>query len=74
MTVSEDGKVYTFTSENDVVRGGIAIEKHDSQTGATPQGNADFAGITFEIVNSSANAVAVDETTYAPGQLSLVHF
>lgn len=69
VTVSEDGKVYTFTSENDVVRGGIAIEKHDSQTGATPQGNADFAGITFEIVNSSANAVVVDETTYAPGQV-----
>ncbi len=69
VTVSEDGKMYTFTADNDVVRGGIAIEKHDSQTGATPQGNADFAGITFEIVNSSANAVVVDGTTYAPGQV-----
>ncbi len=67
VTVSEDRKVYTFTAENDVVRGGIAIEKHDSQTGATPQGNADFAGITFEIVNSSVKAVVVDGTTYAPG-------
>ena len=69
VTASEDGKVYTFTAENDVVRGGIAIEKHDSQTGATPQGNADFSGIIFEIVNSSANAVVVDGTTYAPGQV-----
>ncbi len=69
VTVTEDGKVYPFTAENDVVRGGIALEKHDSQTGATPQGNADFAGITFEIVNSSAKAVVVDGTTYAPGQV-----
>lgn len=28
-----------------------------------------FAGITFEIVNSSAKAVVVDGTTYAPGQV-----
>ena len=69
VTVSEDGKVYTFTADNDVVRGGIAIQKRDSQTGETPQGNADFAGIVFEIVNSSANAVVVEGETYAPGSV-----
>jgi len=69
VTVSENGKVYTFTAENDVVRGGIAVEKRDSQTGERPQGNADFSGITFEIVNSSRNPVEVDGTTYAPGQV-----
>ncbi|WP_217959090.1 VaFE repeat-containing surface-anchored protein [Acutalibacter muris] len=69
VTVSENGKVYTFTAENDVVRGGIAVEKRDSQTGERPQGNADFSGITFEIVNSSRNPVEVDGTTYATGQV-----
>lgn len=67
VTVSEDGKIYSYTAKNDVVRGGIAIEKQDSQTGATPQGNADFSGITFEIVNRSANPVVVDGLDYAPG-------
>ena len=69
VTVSENGKMYTFTAENDVVRGGIAVEKRDSKTGERPQGNADFSGITFEIVNSSRNPVEVDGTTYAPGQV-----
>ena len=67
VTVDEDGKIYSYTAKNDVVRGGIAIEKQDSQTGATPQGNADFSGITFEIVNRSANPVVVDGLDYAPG-------
>ena len=69
VTVSEDGKTYTFTAENDVVRGGIAVEKRDTKTGERPQGNADFSGITFEIVNSSRNPVEVEDTTYAPGQV-----
>ena len=69
VTASEDGKVYEFTADNDVVRGGIAIEKRDSQTGERPQGNADFSGIVFEIVNSSANPVVVGDTTYAPGSV-----
>lgn len=69
VTVSENGKMYTFTAENDVIRGGIAVEKRDSKTGERPQGNADFSGITFEIVNSSRNPVEVDGATYAPGQV-----
>ena len=67
VTVDEDGKIYPFTAKNDVVRGGISIEKRDSKTGQTPQGNADFSGITFEIVNRSANPVVVDGLDYAPG-------
>ena len=69
VTVAENGKMYTFTAENDVVRGGIAVEKRDSKTGERPQGNADFSGITFEIINSSRNPVEVEGTTYAPGQV-----
>lgn len=70
VTVSENGKVYPFTAENDVVRGGIEIQKHDSQTGATPQGNADFAGIVFEIVNKSANPVVIDGQSIAPNEVA----
>ena len=67
VTISGDGEMHTLTAENEVVRGGIAIKKLDSQTGATPQGNADFSGIIFEIVNRSANPVEVDGQTYATG-------
>ena len=58
-----------YEAENEVVRGGIDISKEDSQTGTTPQGNASFAGIDFEIVNRSANPVVVGGTTYAVGEV-----
>ena len=71
VTISEDGQLLTYEAENEVVRGGIEIAKLDSQTGATPQGNASFAGIQFEIVNRSANPVVVDGATYAVGDVVL---
>ena len=57
--VTEHKKTYVVTAENDVVRGGLSVEKRDSITGNTPQGNADFSGITFEIINDSRNPVIV---------------
>lgn len=69
VTISEDGQTLTYEAENEVVRGGITIEKQDSQTGSTPQGNASFAGIDFEIVNRSANPVVVNGQTYAVGDV-----
>ena len=69
VTISEDGQFLTYEVENDVVRGGIDIEKQDSQMGTTPQGNSSFTGITFELVNRSANPVVVDGTTYAVGDV-----
>ena len=69
VTISEDGQVLTYEAENEVVRCGIDITKEDSQTGSTPQGNASFAGIDFEIINQSANSVVVDGTTYAVGDV-----
>ena len=63
-------RYYSFTAENDVVCGGIAIDKHDSQTGATPQGNADFSGIQFEIINDSKNPVIVGDKSIAPGEVT----
>ncbi len=65
VTISEDGQVLTYEAENEVVRGGIDLDKQDSEMGATPQGNASFAGIDFEIINRSGNPMVVDGQTYA---------
>ena len=69
VTIDSDGVMLEYEAENEVVRGGIDITKEDSQTGSTPQGNASFAGIDFEIVNRSANPVVVNGTTYAVGDV-----
>ena len=69
ITISEDGQMLEYEAENEVVRGGIDLEKQDSQTGSTPQGNSSFAGIDFEIINRSANPVVVNGTTYAVGDV-----
>ena len=55
VTISEDGQMLEYEAENEVVRGGIDIEKQDSLMGTTPQGNSSFAGIAFEVINRSAN-------------------
>ena len=69
VTIDEDGQMLEYEAKNEVVRGGIDLEKQDSQMGSTPQGNASFAGIDFEIVNRSANPVVVGSTTYAVGDV-----
>ena len=69
VTIDSDGEMLEYEAENEVVRGGIDLEKQDSQMGATPQGNASFAGIDFEIINRSANPVVVGSTTYAVGDV-----
>lgn len=69
VTIDSDGVMLEYDAENEVVRGGIDLEKQDSQMGATPQGNASFAGIEFEVINRSANPVVVDGQTYAVGDV-----
>ena len=69
ITISEDGQMLEYEAENEVVRGGIDISKEDSQMGSTPQGNSSFAGISFEIINRSANPVVVGGQTYAVGDV-----
>ena len=69
VTIDEDGEVLEYEAEDEVVRGGITVTKQDSQTGSTPQGNASFAGIDFEVINRSANPVVVDGQTYAVGDV-----
>lgn len=69
VTIDSDGVMLEYEAENEVVRGGIDITKEDSQTGSTPQGNASFAGIDFEVINRSTNPVMVDGQTYAVGDV-----
>ena len=69
VTISEDGQMLEYEAENEVVRGGINLEKQDSQMGTTPQGNSSFAGIAFEIINRSTNPVVVGGQTYAVGDI-----
>lgn len=69
VTIDEDGEMLEYEAEDEVVRGGITVTKQDSQTGSTPQGNASFAGIDFEVINRSANPVVVGGTTYAVGEV-----
>ena len=69
VTISEDGQMLEYEAENEVVRGGIDISKEDSEMGTTPQGNSSFAGISFEVVNRSANPVVVGGQTYAVGEV-----
>ena len=57
--------------EEDVQRGGLTIQKLDSETGTTPQGDASLEGISFEIVNDSQNPVVVNGNTAAPGQVAM---
>ena len=51
-----------------VIRGGVSVQKLDSETGQTPQGGASLEGITFSIINDNPNAVTVDGKSYNPGQ------
>ena len=68
------GDVYELEVDDlteDVMRGGLTIQKLDSQTGTTPQGDASLEGISFEIVNNSQNAVVVNGNTAQPGQVAM---
>ena len=69
VSIDSDNVMLEYEAENDVVRGGIDLEKQDSQMGTTPQGNSSFANIDFEIINRSANPVVMDGTTYAVGDV-----
>ena len=58
--------------KNDVIRGGVLIEKWDVELDRNdPQGDATLSGAVFEIYNCSQNSVVVAGTEYAPG--TVVH-
>ena len=70
VTVSEDGKVYSFTASDDVVRGGVKVSKRDLESGLpTPLGGASIDGTQFEIKTQSDRPVIVDNVAYTKGQV-----
>lgn len=69
VTVRQNGHSVSVTAVDEVERGGLAVEKQDNITGSTPQGDADFSGITFEIINNSRNPVIVEGEKYNSGEV-----
>ena len=69
VTVRQNGHSVAITAVNDVERGGLSLQKTDTITGTTPQGDADFEGITFQIINNSRNPVMVEGQKYQPGEV-----
>ena len=62
--------IYEFTMSDEVVRGGVLIEKRDLESGLfTPLGGASLDGTLFEITNKSINAVYVNGALYEPGEV-----
>ena len=58
--------------DNEVVRGGVLIEKRDLESLLlTPLGGASLDGTLFEITNKSKNAVYVDGALYQPDEVCL---
>lgn len=51
--------------------GSVSVDKYDSVTGQTPQGEATLAGAKFQIINSSKNAVVIGGKVIAPGGVCL---
>ena len=57
------------TVEESVIRGGVKIQKRDSETGeAKPQGSATLEGTVFAITTLNENPVLVDGTSYTKDQ------
>ena len=70
--ISQDGVVVEVGEkfENQVKRGGIAVQKVDAETSdGSAQGGATLAGTVFEVVNASGEAVVVDGRSYEPGDV-----
>ena len=67
--VREDGKVYSFSAEDDMERGGVRLVKTDSETGSDPQNGLSFDGTQFELKSLNDNPIIVDGKTYAKNQV-----
>lgn len=77
-SVVNDGDHTALTYENNtafpntVIRGGIKIIKYDEALGTATGEDAKLDGITYSIINNSANAVEIDDVLYDPGDVVMV--
>lgn len=51
-----------------IKRGGLSLQKVDAQTGMTAQGDANLAGVTFEVVSLNQQEVVVNGSAYSMGE------
>ena len=68
-TLSSNGQTASVKLYNNINRGSITVQKRDSQTGTTPQGNASLAGITIELRNGSSSTIYVNNQAYAANEV-----
>lgn len=75
--ITENKKLVDLTSDassmhNQVIRGGVKIQKRDLETRETqPQGGATLEGTEFSITNLSSHPVFVNNQLYEKGQIIL---
>ena len=73
-TITENAQVVTLEApfENEPVRGGLAVQKVDAETGqAAPLADASLAGTQFAVANANDHAVTVGGASYGPGETVL---
>ena len=69
ITVNSDHQVITLDNfEDEVIRGGFKLQKHDVATGTRPQGDGNLQ-ISFDVINKSAGNVVVNGVSYAPDEV-----
>ena len=67
-TINEAGAVVSYKVSNNIMTGGVKVQKLDAETGLPEsQGGGTLAGATIQIINRSANDVYVGGNMYAPG-------
>ncbi len=70
VTITTDGQIETVTFSDDILHGGVKVEKWDIELDRkAAQGDADFSGIKFEITNRSNAPVYVNGTRYEVGEV-----
>ena len=69
-TVSEDGKIYSFTAKDEVKRGGVKVSKRDLESGLpTSLGAANLDGTRFEVKSTNENPVVCGGVTFQKGEV-----
>lgn len=60
-TVSEDGKIYSFTAKDEIARGGVKVSKRDLESGLpTSLGAANLDGTRFEVKSLKLDRKAIE--------------
>ena len=69
-TVSEDGKIYSFTAKDEIARDGVKVSKRDLESGLpTSLGAANLDGTRFEVKSLNENPVICGGVTFQKGEV-----